>query len=295
MVDFAITKKEINCLFQKWLSRTFNALPVLLLLLVSCFPKKSADSATLQGIDNSTGKQQLYLNDLPVKTIVPDSGKKRIYITFDDGPNKGTLKVLKAVQEDSIPASFVIVGKHVYDSPGQTATWQLLQADSSILLCNHSYSHAGNRYAKYYRNPQAVVQDFKRNHEKPGFTNNVVRMPGRNAWRTGLLRFTDLAASIPAIDAVHEAGFDVLGWDLEWMFDHKTLALVSETGLLLRQIENRLSTGKTKTPGHLVLLLHDQAFQTRSAIEKLHFLLRQLKNNPEYELVPVLSYPGVSQ
>jgi len=295
MVVLTITKTERQGPCQKRPSCTFVPLLALLLLFVSCFHKKLEDRATLPFIDSSAGKQQSYGSDLPVKSFVPDSGKKKIYITFDDGPNKGTRNVLKAVQEDSIPASFFIVGKHVYDSPEQTATWQLLQADSSILLCNHSYSHARNRYAKYYRYPDGVVKDFKRNHEKPGFTNTVVRMPGRNAWRTGLLHFTDLAASQRAIDAVQQAGFDVLGWDLEWMVDHKTLALVTDTGLLLRQIENLLSTGKTKTPGHLVLLAHDQAFQSRSAIEKLRYLFRQLKHNPEFELVPVLSYRGVQQ
>ena len=43
---------------------------------------------------------------------------KKIYLTFDDGPLSSTLKVLNAVKQENIPASFFIVGQHVVDSPG---------------------------------------------------------------------------------------------------------------------------------------------------------------------------------
>ena len=221
--------------------------------------------------------------------------KKKIYLTFDDGPNDGTMNVLNAVKEDNVPVSFFIVGKHVFDSPGQSATWQQLQADSVLEICNHSYSHALNHYKRYYSHPGAVVKDIELNNEKLGLHTNVVRMPGRNAWRIGTINLTDIKESKAAIDSVHQAGFVIMGWDLEWIFDPKTLTLVTDTALLLRQIQNKLATGNTRTPGHLVLLAHDQAFNSDSAVVKLHFLFRHLKDNPEYELVLAKSYPGITK
>lgn len=266
-------------------------LSVLLLFFASCKQTKKEVKNEQAPIDTVVIKQRPpHKTDSLVKKIVP---KKKIYLTFDDGPNKGTMNVLNAVKEDSIPASFFIVGTHVDDSPDQAATWQQLKADSSIELCNHSYSHALNHYTKYYQSPDEVVKDIEHNQQVLGFNNNVVRMPGRNSWRIDSISHTDIKESKAAIDSVQNAGFAVMGWDVEWMFDSKTLALVTDTAQLLRQIENKLATGKTRTPGHLVFLAHDQAFQTEASVEQLHYLFRQLKNNPEYELLLAGRYPGV--
>lgn len=223
------------------------------------------------------------------------SPKKKIYITFDDGPNRGTLNVLQVVKEENIPVSFFIVGKHVFDSPQQTATWEQLKADTAIALCNHSYTHALNRYTKFYEDPEGVVSDFKKSQEQLQFTNNVARMPGRNAWRIDSIDVTDIKQSGAAIDSVHKAGFAVMGWDIEWSFDHKTMAPDTATSILLRRIQNLLDAETTKTPGHLVLLAHDQAFQKDEDIQKLHAFLQELKSNMGYEFVLASEYPGVKK
>lgn len=230
----------------------------------------------------------------PKDTIVKKAiARKKIYLTFDDGPNKGTQNVLAAVKEENIPVSFFIVGKHVFDSPLQTATWEMLKADTAIELCNHSYTHALGRYTKFYEDPQGVVNDFEKSQEKLQFTNNVARMPGRNAWRIDSIRVTDIKESRAAIDSVYKAGYDVMGWDIEWSFDHKTMEPDTATSILLRRIRNMLDAGTTQTPGHLVLLTHDQAFQKEADIEKLHGFLRELKSNEDYEFVLASKYPGV--
>ena len=265
----------------------------IIVLAASCTQKQQETVKEKTVPDSSLIKQQPPpVIDTSVKTVFH---KKKIYLTFDDGPNDGTINVLNAIKEDSIPATFFVVGKHVFSGPLQSATWKQLETDTSIELCNHSYTHALNRYAKYYQHPGEVVKDIQRNQDSLSFNTKVVRMPGRNAWRIGAINRTDIKESIAAIDAVHSAGFAVMGWDLEWMFDHKTLALVTDTGLLLRRIDNMLQAKKTKTPGHLVLLAHDQAFQTKESVAQLHYVFQQLKNNPEYELVLVNSYPGIKK
>lgn len=279
--------KKVFCFFICFL-------PAILLIPASCKQPRTEVKKKQPVIDSTVIKQQQQQlkADSQAKTVVH---KKKIYLTFDDGPNKGTLNVLNAVKEDSVPASFFIVGKHVSDSPEQTATWQQLQADSAIELCNHSYSHALNHYKKYYRHPDSVVEDFEHNQQQLRFNNNLVRMPGRNAWRIDSIDHTDIKESKTSIDSVHHAGFDVMGWDVEWMFDHKTLSLTTDTDLLLRRIQNLLVSGKTRTPDHLVLLVHDQAFRSEVSVKKLHYLLRHLKDNPEYLLLLADRYPGIKK
>jgi peptidoglycan/xylan/chitin deacetylase (PgdA/CDA1 family) len=235
-------------------------------------------------------KKEIQGQDSLQKTI---DVKKKIYFTFDDGPNNGTRNVLKAVKEENIPASFFIVGEHVFDSPKQTQTWEILKADSGIELCNHSYTHAHNRYTSFYKNSSGVIEDFNHSQNKLQFNNNIARMPGRNAWRIDTIDHTDIYESSAAIDSLHAAGFNIMGWDIEWIFDHKTLAPDTGIDLMLRRMENLLEAKRTKTPGHLVVLAHDQAFQTEGAVQLLHLVLQSLKNNPEYELVLASKYPGL--
>ncbi len=221
------------------------------------------------------------------------SKKKKIYLTFDDGPNSGTQNVLNTIKAENVPVSFFLVGQHVADSRWQAGLFEKLKADSAIELCNHSYTHARGRYSSFYKNPGTVLHDFDRSKTALNFTNNVARMPGRNAWRIDPVSYTDVTASKAAIDAVGDAGYAVMGWDIEWRFDHSSFRVDADTELLLRQIANLLDAEKTKTPGHLVLLAHDQAFQQEEDVEKLRYVLQQLKNHPDYELMAASKYPGV--
>src|SRR4249920_1921270 len=52
--------------------------------------------------------------------------KKKIYLTFDDGPNKGTRNVLSIVKDEKVPVTFFIIGEHVYASISQNITWDSL-------------------------------------------------------------------------------------------------------------------------------------------------------------------------
>lgn len=288
------TKKEQSLSLQKAKGMITKRFGVVLLFIIcfmaSCNQQKQDAGLMSSEISTLTAKNARLIKEQLIKS---KTTKKKIYLTFDDGPNKGTGNVLKTVKEENVPASFFIVGKHVFDSPAQGATFRELKADSSIELCNHSYTHALNHYTKFYQQPAAVIKDFQRNEAALSLSSKVARMPGRNAWRIDTVNHTDIKASKAAIDSVSNAGFAVMGWDVEWMFDHKTLDLAIDTAQLIRQIKNMLDASATKTPGHLVLLAHDQAFQKETDVLKLHWLIHQLKTDPEFELELASNYPGV--
>lgn len=263
---------------------------VLLSFVASCTSKKKEVVVEKPAKPDSTAVKQQVKADSLTKA---GSGKKKIYLTFDDGPNAGTMHVLDAVTGEQVPASFFIVAKHVNDSREQQHTWEKLKTTPNIELCNHSYSHAANRYSRFYKDPQKVIADFKRSSDSLQLNNKVARMPGRNAWRIDSIRHTDVKESRKAIDSVALAGFDIMGWDLEWGFDHQTFVPDADTALLFRRVQNLLNDEATKTPGHLVLLAHDQAFRTEEDVQLLKAVLRHFKNNPDYELLLASQYPGV--
>lgn len=255
--------------------------------LVSC-RHRTNETPPLPKKDTITQKKKV-----TTATPVKQKARKKIYITFDDGPNRGTRHVLDAVKEEGIPVSFFIVGKHTQDSPGQKKLWEEMKADSSIELCNHSYTHAANRYTRFYNHPAAVVADFNRSRDALNFSNSIVRMPGRNAWRIDSIDITDIRSSKPAIDSLHHAGYTIMGWDLEWSFDHTTMAPDPDTGYLFRKIYNLLDANTTRAPGHLVLLAHDQAFQKEENLGILYAVLRELKQNQDYDFELASRYPGI--
>ena len=222
------------------------------------------------------------------------NGKKKIYLTFDDGPNKGTRNVLALVKAENVPVSFFIVGEHTKMSDWQKTVWDSLQTANGILLCNHSYTHAlHNKYSKFYQNPDTVVKDIRQAETELQLKNHIVRAPGRNCWRIGALSYTDIKKSKPAIDSLQAAGFTLMGWDLEWHFNPDTLALIHTADEMLQKIDSVFRRGFTQQKGHLVLLAHDQVFQRKEDLAQLKILLEGLKRNSKYELLLANQYPGI--
>ncbi|TCJ12680.1 hypothetical protein EPD60_15590 [Flaviaesturariibacter flavus] len=221
--------------------------------------------------------------------------RKKLYLTFDDGPNKGTANVYRIVSDEAVPVTFFIVGEHVFDSHWQRALYDSLQASPWIEVCNHSFSHARQRYRAYYSLPDSVVADFRRTQDTLALDNHVARTPGRNCWRIDSLCFTDLKASTAAVDSLHAAGFIVMGWDAEWSFDHRHFNVEQDAATLLRQIDSVFAHNRTRRPGHLVLLAHDQAFGKSADSLELRRFLQALKERDDLELLLATDYPGAAR
>jgi peptidoglycan/xylan/chitin deacetylase (PgdA/CDA1 family) len=223
----------------------------------------------------------------------PKSGKKKkLYITFDDGPNKGTKNVMHIVQDEAVPVSFFVVGEHVFASPTQGRLWDSLKMMQEIDICNHSYSHAHGRYENYYQKPDSVVSDFRRTHDSLRLDNTIARTPGRNIWRVDTLQFTDLKKSRAAADSLQKAGFVLMGWDLEWHFDHKTMSVSTPAESVVAQIDSVFKHKRTKKDGHLVLLAHDQVYHKAEDSFQLRRFFQLLKEKEDIEFSLVKTYPG---
>lgn len=79
-----------------------------------------------------------YITSSSVVTYNPD--KKHVALTFDDGPNADTTKiVLEALKKNNCRATFFIVGKNV---TGKTNALVKMEKDLGCELGNHSFDHA---------------------------------------------------------------------------------------------------------------------------------------------------------
>lgn len=223
--------------------------------------------------------------------------KKRIFMTFDDGPNLGTRNLLTILKEEQVPATMFLIGLHTKASPEQKLMWEQLQTFPGIELFNHSYSHAWrNRFTGFYKNPDSVISDFNRAQAMMMLKEPIARTPGRNAWRIDSISRTDLLKNKSVIDSLQrKGGYVLIGWDLEWQFNHKNSQALQSPDQLMAQVDHLFASNKTLKPDNLVILAHDQMWKSSADSLKLHEFIRKLKAKPGYELAVITEYPGVKE
>ncbi len=112
-----------------------------------------------------------------VEEPITASDKRTIYLTFDDGPNKGTDNLIKIIHKHKVSATAFIVGKHVFGSKKQAEEFEKLKQDTLIELANHSFTHANNNYSSFYENSEKVLLDFNKARDSVKFKNNYARTP----------------------------------------------------------------------------------------------------------------------
>jgi peptidoglycan/xylan/chitin deacetylase (PgdA/CDA1 family) len=229
---------------------------------------------------------------VPKPAIQIKKKKKTIYLTFDDGPNKGTEKVMDIMEAEKVPVTLFIIGEHVYGSREQRSIFDSLTKNSLFEIANHSYTHAfENKYRQFYEHKDSAVKDFERCADSLHLSSNIIRMPGRNIWRTEKLNSTDIKASTATADNLQKNGFKAIGWDLEWHFTNNQ-KLVQSDSVLLGQIDSVFANNKTKTANELVLLAHDRTFLSADDSASLHKFVIALKARDEYNFETVSKYPG---
>ena len=270
---------------------TSKILPTILLILfiTSCGNKKDEPRKIFHLNDsvNATATGN--------KTADTSAGKKTIYLTFDDGPDKGTKTVLDILKEEQIPATLFIIGQHVYGSRLQQQIYDSIKGCNYFEIANHSYSHAfRNRFNTFYSEPDSAVHDFERCEDSMHFTSNIIRTPGRNIWRTQNITSTDMKASEVTADSLYSKGFTAVGWDVEWHYDNDQ-KLIQTDSEMVNIIDSAFAHNKTKTYGHLVLLAHDRTFKTCDDSVRLRKFITALKQKDEYDFEVVSRYPGLTK
>ena len=111
------------------------------------------------------------------ESIAYNKNKKKVaYLTFDDGPSKNTIDVLKVLDKYKIKATFFVVGSLI-DEKGRDILKQVYNKGHSIGI--HTYSH---KYNQIYVSKKAYIEDFNKAKEvikdTLGITPCIYRFPG---------------------------------------------------------------------------------------------------------------------
>lgn len=134
---------------------------------------------------------------------------RRIYLTFDDGPNANTGRTLEILSSYGIKATFFTVGLCVDSNPNYT---KRIVEEGHLLAC-HTYSHDLN---SIYKSTDAFLNDIAK------WRSSVTKAVG---WDAGsyYLRFPGGTTNTviggrsnrgPFVDAAHAAGYHIYDWTM---------------------------------------------------------------------------------
>lgn len=265
-------------------------------ILLSC--QNNAQQVSITGNKDSANAKH---NDVSVineedakfsrQPLVYDSTKTYIYLTFDDGPHAGTQECLSICKKANIKATFFMVGKHATDSWGQQTVKSIRDAYPQILLANHSYTHTNEHYKYFYSHPDMAEQDFYKAQQSLQVPYKIIRLPGNSAWvRKNELKGSKLVT--PVCKKLDSAGYNVIGWDVEWNFTRGQSFPVQTPKQLLTQV-NYAANGHSHTPKHVMILTHDRMFRTPAFADSLLQFINLVKSNSNYVFETVDNYPNL--
>ena len=232
----------------------------------------------------------------PIPTsIIDDSAKKYIYLSFDDGPQPGTLETYDICRDNGIKATYFMIGLHTMSrKDGRDIVAKIKNGYPQFLLANHSFSHANGHYIDFYQHPDRSLFDFLRTQDTLKAAYKIIRLPGNNAW---VLKDTMHTSHLvrPVCKLLDSTGFNVIGWDTEWVFNYKTALPVQSAEQMASQIIGLLIKNETFTKNHLVLLTHDRIFHRKQDLDSLNKMIGILKQQPNFIFETIDHYPGLKQ
>nr|WP_228286328.1 polysaccharide deacetylase family protein [Arcobacter vandammei] len=232
-----------------------------------------------------------YLIEETQKSEEKIENKKIAYLTFDDGPLRVTTNILEIIDQEDIFVTMFFIGH-------QMETFKTIYKSAlnnkNITIGNHTYSHANNKYKKFYSKPLEVVEDIKRANkliENDRFSNTSsnflpVRLAGRNVFRLpniqrddNMIPFPQRETEILGYDEIYNEGYYIYGWDLDWSYEANGRPIQTPEEIFLKMekiYKNKSSLKENK----VVLLMHDFMFLNKyDGKENLSTLIKLLKDN----------------
>ncbi|WP_292661911.1 polysaccharide deacetylase family protein [Nitratifractor sp.] len=244
---------------------------IVISMLESPFSSESTSRSLSEGVISHT-----FVADHPVKRSIA----KELYLTFDDGPIKGTENVLNVLKEENVPATMFCIGRHARLHP-ELFHKELSMPD--LLIANHTYTHANGHYSRFYSDTFGVLSDVEHAQIILG-GRKYLRLAGRNVWRLPEVSRNDQAIvlrrgfrEVPNYEALSHEGYFIYGWDVEWHFEHRRGHPVESPELLASRIEALYRHGRMASRGKVVLLAHDFMFRSRRSTEELRHFIRLMK------------------
>ena len=172
-----------------------------------------------------------------------------ISISFDDGPNENTLKILDILDAHDIQAAFFCIGKRIKEYP------EIFQEiiERGHIVGNHTYSHS-RRIG--FLSSETIHEEIKKCDEIAEQTAGV---------KMKLFRPPFGIINPKTRRALLRTGHEVIGWNVR-PYD----AITKSPEVIINRITRKIKKGD-------VVLLHDNIGKTAIILEQLLVILKQQK------------------
>lgn len=211
-----------------------------------------------------------------------NNSKKVIYLTFDDGPTRGTQKLIKFLEQEGVKATMFCVGKHIQK---RRAIFEREKRIKNLLIANHTYSHADEHYKRFYSRFYDVLRDIEHSQSIIG-GRKFLRLAGRNVWRLPEIKRDDYglpkaqrAGEVKDYDKLAKDGYYIFGWDVDWSYDYKNGKMLHTAKELKAKIKYFQKKGWYRKEGKIVLLAHDFMFKNDKDINQLKEFIKIMRED----------------
>ncbi len=263
-------------------------------------PAVEKDTSFRKAVNNPQHKDSAKPNLLKIEPQVPrfsqpisfDTSKKYIYLTFDDGPQHGTVACFDLCKKLQVKSTFFMVGLHASSENLRNIVREIDNNYPRTLLANHSISHAKNKYHSFYLHDSAAVEDLFLAQKMLRVPFKIIRLPGSNSWLiNSRMRTEPLAKNV--CKRMDSTGFNIIGWDLEWNFSPITANPVQSADAMVENVKQKLEHNHLYTANHLVILMHDRMFRNPNYTDSLNKFISTLQKDTNYIFETVDHYPGL--
>lgn len=196
-------------------------------------------------------------------------GKKKVYLTFDDGPSAYTETILDILEQYDIKATFFVVGKN--DEAAADRIKLIHEKGHTVGM--HSYSHV---YRNIYSSEDAFVADFNTIYdyitEITGEEPFAYRFPGGSSNAVSILDVKRFALLLKEREIT--------------FFDWNVHSGDGETGNLSKEtIRDNVLNG-VKRHEESIVLMHD-AVSRKSTVDALPMIIESLLEDGDYVFLPI--------
>ena len=199
--------------------------------------------------------------------IVGD-GRKKVYLTFDDGPTVGTEEILSILKQYDVKATFFVVGKE--DAYSKEMYRKIVEEGHTLGM--HSYSH---QYSAIYQSVDAFAKDIEKLKEllkkATGEDVRLFRFPGGSSNLVSNIGMQEF------VKYLNDEGITYFDWNVS-SGDATSKSLEPEA--LVQNVIQDVGIYKNS-----VVLMHD-AVDKPNTVEALPLLLEELQGM-DLDIVPI--------
>lgn len=200
---------------------------------------------------------------------VLEDSRRKVYLTFDDGPSLYTDDILDILKQYDVKATFFVVGKTDEES---LKMYQRI-VDEGHTIGTHSYSH---RYNEIYKSVDSYAEDLRALQEliydTTGVWSRYTRFPGGSSNRVSTVDMQEL------VTYLEDQGIRYYDWNIS-SGDAKSgyISVQAIVDNVMKDIEKF---------DNAIVLMHDAA-DKRTTVEALPIIIERILELPDTGILPI--------